>query len=198
MKEIIKAMLIIIAIPIALITIIYAYLDLNFYIKKYRSYDKIYATKNDKELAQLIENSIMQIAVSKSNEWLKNPNENTNVKDLKVEIKLDNIKYVCPGFSVYSTSVPDLLEDINVEYKYVHLIEDKKQIGYGEGSSVILFVKDNDEIIPIFVGAYFFDLRTKFEFPNKGYRDLCAEIPKRKLNIKIKPGEEDKALLILE
>lgn len=174
MKKTIKIILILLLIPLVLIMAVMG----NVWYKKRRSYNEIYTTKSDKALAQVIENSI---------------NLALDLKKYDLSLTLDDIEYACYSKSVYGISAPEMLGSIGKENKYASLIEDKRQVGYGEGSSLFMFVKTNGEVIPIFVSAYFYEMKTNYNF-QKG----CVKTNNNKLNIKINSSLKEKALIVLE
>lgn len=192
MKKVIKIILILLLIPASLIMIMVG----NIWYQKNRSYNQIYESKSDKSLAQVIENSINLISNSKPLDTFIEEYKKPSIKDLKrynLDLTLNDIAYVCYSESVYGVSAPEMLDNIGIKYKHAYLIEYKKQVGYGEGSSLFMFVKTNGNIIPIFVSAYFYDINTNLKFQTG-----CVKTNNNQLNIKINSSLKEKALIILE
>ena len=166
-------------------------------IQLHYSYSKVYATQEDKELAILIENIIKKIY------YLKNEN-NQNKKeyllnDMKLSMELNNIKYVCYSPSIYTYKIKRSLENVGVEYKYANLLDLRKKYEYGRKSTtLILFVKNNKEIIPIFTSFHFYDFDTKIDFINIEKKTDCVKVPNKKVKLKIDDSLKNKALLKIE
>lgn len=166
-------------------------------IQLHYSYSKVYATQEDKELAILIKNMIKKIY------YLKNEN-NQNKKeyllnDMKLSMELNNIKYVCYSPSIYTYKIKRSLENVGVKYKYASLLDLRKKYEYGRKSTtLILFVKNNKEIIPIFTSFQFCDFNKKNQFLNIKEKTDCIKIPNQKVRLNIDDSLKDKALLKIE
>lgn len=168
----------------------------KMWYQKHRSYDEIYATKSDKSLAQVIENSINLVSNAKPLDTFIDEHKKPSVKDLKgynLSLELDDIAYACYSESVYGTPAPEMVDNIGIKHKHANLIEDKRQVGYGEGSSLFMFVKSNGDVIPIFVSAYFYEIKSSFNFQSG-----CTKTKKNRLSIKVNSSLKEKALIILE
>lgn len=199
--NVIKVICILFLVSVLLIFLMIKISDVQTWYKQNRSYDMIYATQADKKLAQVIENSIYMVSNSKSLDTFMEEYKKPSIKDLKnyyLDITLTDITHVCYSKSVYGTPAPEMLDDIGIKNKYAYLIEDKKQVGYGEGSSLFMFVKANGDVIPIFVSDYFYELRTEIGFPELGYTTGCAKLDRNELNIKINSSLQSNSLLILK
>ena len=132
-------------------------------------FSKIYASKTDKEVAQLIENAVDLIS-------------RDIVSDYNMEFTIPDISYVCFAGSIYSRSANEILKEVYPDYKYSTYLELKKQHGRGEGSSILMLIS-KDSLIPIFFSASFFDIN--FSGSLKKLKEMdCCRVPLNK-NVKI-------------
>ena len=168
------------------------------WFKKNRSYEKIYATTADKKLAQLIEDSVYIISNSKPLDKTQQMDSAKELKNYRLNLMLDNVTNVCYSESIYGTDVSTMLKNAGIKYKYANLIEDKKQVGFGEGSSILLLVKKDNTIIPIFISAYFYKIHSKLKLFKNSNTAGCEKIPDNKLQIEINSSLMAKALIIIE
>lgn len=125
----------------------------------------------------------------------------TSVKELKnysLNLELENITHVCYSESIYGTDVPTLLKNAEIKNKYANQIEDKRQVGFGEGSSILLLVKKDGNIIPIFISAYFYEIHSKLNLFKSGNDAGCTKLPDNKLKIKINSSLKSKAIIVIE
>ena len=201
MKKFIKFLFILFLLAVLCASTITCIIYASAWVKKNRSYDGIYATQADKKLAQIIENSVYIISNSKapdiSTEKYKEPAFN-ELKKYELDIELNDISYACYSESIYGVDVQTILNNIGIKNKYASLIEDKKQSGLGEGSSLLMFVKKDRNVIPVFISAYFYLIQSKLKFFENGSSAGCVKIPNEKLHIKIDSSLKEKALIIME
>ena len=120
------------------------------------------------------------------------------MKKYELDIELNDISYACYSESIYGVDVQTMLNNIGIKNKYASLIEDKKQSGLGEGSSLLMFVKKDRNVIPVFISAYFYLIQSKLKFFENGSSAGCVKIPNEKLHIKIDSSLKEKALIIME
>ena len=166
-------------------------------IQLHYSYSKIYASQEDKELAVLIENMIKKIYYLKNEE--KQNNKDYLLNDMKLSMELNNIEYVCFSPHMYTYKIKRSLENVGIYYKYANLLEVRKRKEYGKKSTtLILFVKNNEKIIPIFTSFHFYDLNTKIYFINFDKKTNCIKVPNKKVKFKIDDSLKDKALIYIE
>ena len=166
-------------------------------IQLHYSYSKIYASQEDKELAVLIENMIKKIYYLKNEE--KQNNKEYLLNDMKLSMELNNIEYVCFSPHMYTYKIKRSLENVGIYYKYANLLEVRKRKEYGKKSTtLILFVKNNEKIIPIFTSFHFYDLNTKIYFINFDKKTNCIKVPNKKVKFKIDDSLKDKALIYIE
>lgn len=195
MKNFLKTILILLIICIFCVSGVISYYLISALFPEY-FYDKIYASKSDKSIAQIIENSINLVSNSKPLDSFIEEHKKPSVKELTrygVDIWLDNIDYICYSESVYGISVQEMLDNVEKQYNYADVIEDKRQNGYGEGSSVFMFIKSNGDIIPVFVSAYFYEIKTNYSFKNR-----CSKTANNKLHVRIDSSLKEKALVAIE
>ncbi len=166
-------------------------------IQLHYSYSKIYASQEDKELAVLIENMIKKIYYLKNEE--KQNNKEYLLNDMKLSMELNNIEYVCYSPSMYTYKAKESLENVGIYYKYANLLDLRKKCEYGKKSTtLILFVKNNEEIIPIFTSFHFYDFNTKIDFLNVENQTDCVKVPNKKVKLNIDDSLKDKASLQIE
>ena len=166
-------------------------------IQLHYSYSKIYASQEDKELAVLIENMIKKIYYLKNEE--KQNNKDYLLNDMKLSMELNNIEYVCFSPHMYTYKIKRSLENVGIYYKYANLLDLRKKCEYGKKSTtLILFVKNNEKIIPIFTSFHFYDLNTKIYFINFDKKTNCIKVPNKKVKFKIDDSLKDKALIYIE
>lgn len=166
-------------------------------IQLHYSYSKIYASQEDKELAVLIENMIKKIYYLKNEE--KQNNKDYLLNDMKLSMELNNIEYVCFSPHMYTYKIKRSLENVGIYYKYANLLEVRKRKEYGKKSTtLILFVKNNEKIIPIFTSFHFYDLNTKIYFINFDKKTNCIKVPNKKVKLNIDDSLKDKASLQIE
>lgn len=195
-KSCLLIFIILLCVPFILFAGLIGYLKFDKFIKQHRSYNELYSSKADKELAYIIENSILQISKSKHNQFFDKTIN--NLDKFNLEFSLNDINNVCYSSNIYNTQAEELLKSIGVNYKHANLIEDKRQNSYGEGSNLLLLIKTDKTILPIFSADYFMTLKTKLKFSQLKMMGGCAEIPNHKLQIKVNSSLKEKALLILE
>ncbi len=143
-------------------------------------FNNIYSTHEDKQLAQIIESSVSLISKDL-------------VSDYNEDFTVPNIKYVCYACSVYSTSAEEITKEIYPSYKYSKYIEDKKQSGRGEGSSLLMFVKE-DSIIPVFIAAYFVDIKFSESLKQLDNLDVCYKPTSKNITINTKKQNGERTL----
>lgn len=135
-------------------------------------FNNIYFSKEDKQLAQIIENAVNLIS-------------NDLVKDYDSEFTIPNVKYVCFAGSIYSDSVHEITRKIYPEYKYSNYLEARKHFRKGEGSSILMFVKE-DSLIPIFIANYFFDIKFSENLKEIYKSGVCYESTNHNITVNIK------------
>lgn len=178
---------------ISIITISIMFLSLIVYLIKPLNFNKIYKSENDKQIANLIENSITQIYFSKEPEF------KTDVANLKIEIQVKNLK----GF-VYTSSyglAEELLNSINLKWEDIKLWDKKKYDldGNNGGGEELLLIKKDNTIIPILLCNWMYEFKestlTKSMFDEKSKRcndkngATYCQLKKNKININIYPTE---------
>ena len=166
-------------------------------IQLHYSYSKIYVSQEDKELAILIENMIKKIYYLKNEE--KQNNKEYLLNDMKLSMELNNIEYVCYSPSMYTYKAKESLENVGIYYKYANLLDLRKKCEYGKKSTtLILFVKNNEEIIPIFTSFHFYDFNKEIKFLNIEKKTNCVKVPNKKVKFKIDDSLKDKTSLQIE
>lgn len=148
-----------------------------FFILKNIMFYKIYSSKDDKKLAQIIENSIDLISKDVLN-------------DYNSEFNFSDVDYICFPISIYSITAKEIVNGLSLKYKNATYLELKKQFsGGGDGSSLLMLISEN-HILPIFISAYFFDVNLSKDL--KPVENVMAcYIPKnKKVTINIKDLKE--------
>lgn len=203
MKKVIKMflrlILILFILAVILITLAVGWFFADRWYQRNRSYNEIYSSKANRKIAKVIEDSVFLISNSKTNDLPRV--EKPVIQDLeqyRLDLSLNDIEYACYSPSIYGTSAQDMLNKIGISYKYADLIETKKQNGYGEGSSLLMLIKSNKEIIPIFISSYFYKLQSDISFLEADHISKCTRINKNKLNIKIDSSLKEKALITIK
>lgn len=195
-KSCLSSILILISIPFILLAFLVVCFMVDRFVKEHRSYKELYSTESDRELTKIIEKTIFQIANSKQSE---SRNKTTSIiNSINTTIELNDVDYVCYSSNIYNTEAPELLDSIGIRYKYSQLLEDKRHSRYGEGSNILLFIKADKSIVPVFSAGYFMILKSKLKFSTLKMDGGCAQVPNNKLKIKINSSLEEKALVELE
>lgn len=136
-------------------------------------FSRIYSSKADKMLANNIENAVYIISRDK-------------VSDYNASFSVPNIETVCFGGSLYSLRADQILKEVYPEYKYAPYLEIKKHSQRGGEGASLLMLLSKDNLIPIFISCYYFDI----EFANslKPFKnmDICYKTTDNKVSIDIK------------
>ena len=90
-----------------------------FFILKNIMFYKIYSSKDDKKLAQIIENSIDLISKDVLN-------------DYNSEFNFSDVDYICFPISIYSITAKEIVNGLSLKYKNATYLELKKQFSGGE------------------------------------------------------------------
>ena len=135
-------------------------------------FNNIYSSKEDKQFAQLVENAVNLI----SKDLVLNYDE---------EFTVSNIDYVCFAGSVYSTTAQEITREVLPNYKYSNQLQIIKHWKKGEGSSLLMFIK-RDNLIPIFISDYFFDIKFSDNFKQLENPDACYYPKNKNITINIK------------
>ena len=143
-------------------------------------FNRIYYSKEDKQLAQIIENAVSLISKDL-------------VNDYNGEFIVPNVEYVCFAGSIYSASAQEITKEVFPEYKYSNYLEARKQFRKGEGSSLLMLIKE-DSLIPIFL-AYTSKIKSDTEIVGGNLKEInnpevCYKPINRNVTITIKNGKE--------
>lgn len=142
--------------------------------------NKAYSTFENKQLAQIIENSVSLISKDL-------------VNDYNEEFIIPDIKYVCYACSVYSTPIQEITKEIYPDYKYSRYLEYKKHFKKGEGSSILLLIKENS-LIPVFVADYFVDIKFSDSLKQLDNPNVCFEPTSKNITITTKKQHGERTL----
>lgn len=135
-------------------------------------FNKIYYSKEDKQLAQLIENAVSLISKDM-------------VSDYNGEFTVPDVEYVCFAGSVYSASAHEIIKEVYPKYKYSNYLEVRKQFRKGEGSSLLMLITE-DNLIPIFIANYFFDIEFSDNLKHLDNLENCRIATNKNITINIK------------
>lgn len=143
-------------------------------------FNKVYYSKEDKQLAQMIENAVSLISKDL-------------VSDYSGEFTVPNVEYMCFAGGVYSASAHDITEEVFPRYKYSGYLEVRKHFRKGEGSSLLMLIKE-DRLIPIFL-ANSSKIRSDIEFWGSNLKEInnpgiCYKPTNRNITIAIKNDKE--------
>lgn len=143
-------------------------------------FNKVYYSKEDKQLALLIENAVSLI----SKDLVNNYNG---------EFTVPSVEYVCFAGGVYSASAHEITKEVFSGYKYSSYLEARKHFRKGEGSSILMLIKE-DSLIPIFL-ANSSKIRSDIEFLGSNLKEInnpgiCYKPTNRNITISIKNDKE--------
>lgn len=143
-------------------------------------FNNIYSSKEDKQLAQFIENAVSLISKDLVSEY-------------SGEFTVSDVNYVCFAGSIYSASAHEITKEVFPGYKYSNYLEVRKHFRKGEGSSILMLIKE-DSLIPIFL-AYTSDIKSDIEFLGSNLKEIntpgiCYKPINRNVTITIKNGKE--------
>lgn len=132
-------------------------------------FNRVYYSKEDKQLAQIIENAVSLISKDL-------------VRDYNGEFTVSNVEYVCFAGSVYSASAHEITKKVFPEYKYSNYLEARKHIRKGDGSSILMLIKEKS-LIPIFIALYFFDIEFSDNLKALENLDACYKPTNKNITI---------------
>ena len=136
-------------------------------------FSRIYSSKADKMLANNIENAVYIISRDK-------------VSDYSANFTVPNVDMVCFAGSLYSLRADQILKEVYPEYKYAPYLEIKKRSQRaGEGASLLMLIS-NDNLIPIFISGYYFDIEFANSLKLLKDMDICYKTTDNKVSIDIK------------
>jgi hypothetical protein len=139
-------------------------------------FNRVYCSKEDKQLAQIIENAVNLISKGL-------------VSDYSGEFTVSDVEYVCFARSIYSISVNEVTREVFPEYKYSNYLEARKRFRKGEGSSILMLIK-KDSLIPFFL-ADTDSIRFDIEFLGSNLKEInnpevCYKPTNKNVTITIK------------
>ncbi len=143
-------------------------------------FNKVYYSKEDKQLAQMVENAVSLISKDL-------------VSDYKGEFTVPNVEYVCFAGSIYSAPAYEITKEVFPGYKYSGYLEARKHFRKGEGSSILMLIKE-DSLIPIFL-ANSSKIRFDIEFLGSNLKKInnpgiCYKPTNRNITAFIKNDKE--------
>lgn len=144
--------------------------------------DKMYATKDEANIAYIIQ---------KIFDEFNSPKCDRIVKNLYLNLELKDINYFCISPSIYTIKTKYLLEKINIDYKYASLVDRKKTL-YGESGSAFIMVTSDNHVIPVFTSLYKVNTNISLSDAN------CIKIKNNKLHILIKSELNNKLKMIIK
>ena len=144
--------------------------------------DKMYSTKDEANIAYIIQKIFDEFNSSEYDKIVKN---------LYLNLELKDINYFCTSPSIYTIKTKYLLEKINIEYKYASLIDRKKTL-YGDSGSAFIIITSDNHVIPVFTSLY--KINTNISL----YEANCIKIKNNKLNILIKSIPNNKLKIIIK
>lgn len=138
----------------------------NIITDMFLEFNHIYRSKTDKYISDVIESTFKQVILSKRS-YKKSK---SNLNDIDINVKLDNIDMACYFISIYSTGYFDnnmqkvLQANGHGHYLFTRDIK-RKMISRkgGEGSSAVLFIKKDGTILPIFPPGSYLDMNFPVE-----------------------------------
>ena len=169
-------------------------LGLNFYLENlfynftipyplnwHKKYNNIYINKNDKKLGIEIQDIITRIS------------KNTTVK-YNSKIEFDNIKKIIITGSIYSHIPAQSLEEIGIyNYPKIRLITKRWLNLRSTAACIIMLIKEDNTVFPIFIDGYKFTINTDKIQCNNG---ICTPAGKQ-TTVTIK-NYNDTATFIIE
>lgn len=136
-------------------------------------FNKIYSSKGDKLLANNIENAVYIISRDK-------------VSDYSANFTVPNVDMVCFAGSLYSLRADQILKEVYPKYKYAPYLEIKKHSQRGGEGSSLLMLLSKDNLIPIFISAYYFDIEFANSLKPLKNMDICYKTTDNKISIDMK------------
>lgn len=133
----------------------------------------VWDTVEDRMLAENIESEILNRYYGREVE--------------EIVFRIPQLKNVCVVQSIYYKTA-DAMKELGIDNKVFSKIDYKKEyLSYGgDNSSVIIFVKNNNQVIPVFVNMDFVDIKSKL-FQKQKFG--CYYLKDDVVNIKISRGK---------